>query len=85
MVVPIPVGDPRTADLLTAARALRNSQTAATAAGEVLASTGTAGVLIATFRRRGGAANEEGWHCMVVPIPGGDPRTADLLTAARAL
>jgi hypothetical protein len=66
MVVPIHGGDSGTVDMLTAARALRNSQTAATAAGEVLASTGTAGVLIATFRRRGGAPGEEGWHCMVI-------------------
>jgi hypothetical protein len=85
MVVPIHGGDPGTVDMLTAARALQNSQTAATAAVEVPASMGTAGGFFAALRRRGGAPSEEGWHCMVVPIPVGDPRTADLLTAARAL
>jgi hypothetical protein len=38
MVVPIHGGAPRTVDLMTAARALHNSHTAATAAVEVLAS-----------------------------------------------
>jgi hypothetical protein len=84
-VIPILRAGACTADLLTAVRALPNSQTAVTAAAGVLASMGTAGGFLAAPRRRVRASSEEGWHCMVISIHRAGACTADLLTAARAL
>jgi hypothetical protein len=85
MVVPIHGGDPCFVDLLTAVRALQNSQTAVTAATGVLASVGTADGFCAAVRRRGGAlrVRQMVLHCLLVPVQGGDACSADLLTTTR--